>query len=78
MCMCFYSAIGCADLEAPTNSHIKIDDGKAIITCDAQNVVQTMTCVDNEWAGSLEECQPVNTGKIIIIYFSNMQKKIII
>ena len=43
------SAIGCSDFKAPINARVTVKDGIAVISCNSNDMTQTLHCNGVTW-----------------------------
>ena len=56
------SAIGCADPPIRPNTWARRDDDKLIVSCNATGHRWYLVCSENEWIGTVENCDEMGTG----------------
>ena len=52
----YFLVFGCPDIPQHPGSHVTIEDNVAVVTCEEDGSVQTLTCVDDVWDGEVLPC----------------------
>ena len=52
----FITVFGCPDIPQHPGSHVTIEDNVAVVTCEEDGSVQTLTCIDDVWDGEVLPC----------------------
>ena len=67
-----YEAIGCPRVTAPTNSRVTYNDKTMTVTCNTTGETWYLTCMDNEWVGTIANCTARKYRKFINCTYSTM------